>query len=490
MDFLDPKKQRRHAILLYAGYFLIGIAILISTLVLVYQANGFGVNSKGQVVQNGLVFFSSQPNPADIYLNGARNDTQTNARLSLPAGQYDVRLNREGYRSWQRQITVQGGDVQHFDYPFLFPSKLTTTTRDTLASAAGIASQSRDRRWLIVQRASTPTVMDLYDLKNPTVAPTALTLPAAAMRSVAGAQTWEVVQWADDNQHLLVRHTYANGSEFIVIDRNDVTKSVNLNATLGAEPLKLTLIDNKYDQYHLLDGAGVLSTATIGSPAPVRQIENVLAYKSYGSKTVLYVTSVGASDGKAMASMLSGDKTYPVREVAANTTYLLDMAGYRGEDYVALAASSENTIYIYRNPLGQLKDATVKKPVASRAMRITAPNYISFSNNTQYIAAQSGSQFGVYDIYLRRAYVYNVDHALDAPQQHAEWMDGNRLTYVSDGKVLVFDYDRRNQQTLQAANSGYGPYFSPDYRYSYAIVTGTTGATQLTQTALVTDADL
>jgi hypothetical protein len=124
MDYLDPKKEARHRVLLFVGYILIGVAILIGTLVLLYQAYGFGIGKNGTVIQNGLVFVSSQPNPANIYLNNKLNKSQTNTRLTLPSGIYQVRLARDGYRDWQRTIEVEGGDVQHFDYPFLIPSKL------------------------------------------------------------------------------------------------------------------------------------------------------------------------------------------------------------------------------------------------------------------------------------------------------------------------------------------------------------------------------
>lgn len=492
MDFLDPKKQRRHAILLYLGYVLIGIAIVISTVVLVYQANGFGVNSKGQVVQNGLVFFSSQPNPADIYLNGKKHDAQTNTRLSLPTGRYDVRLTRTGYRDWQRNVTVQGGDVQQFDYPFLFPKNLVTKNQATYTAAPGITTQSRDHRWLLVQQSATATAFDLYDLKNPTDPATTLTIPAAAVQANNGAQTWEALQWADDNEHVVLKHTAGTSSEFILVDRTDNTKTINLNQTLGANPAALTLVDNKYDQYHLLNtSTGALSSASLSNPTPVAVLQKVLQYKSYGSKTLLFATSDGAADGKAEIKILSGDKTYTIREVAADTTYLLDMASYRGAPYVVLGAVSEQVVYVYRDPVGQLQDAEIKNPVASRALRVSNPSFVSFSPNAQYIMTQGGTQFGVYDLFLKHAVIYTLKAPMDAPQLHAEWMDGNRLTYVSNGKAFVFDYDRRNQQSLMPATAGAAPFFSPDYHYVYALAPSASGtATQLTQTALLIAADL
>ena len=127
MDFLDPKKARAHNIRIIIGYILIGIALILTTIILLYQAYGFGVDRKGNVIQNGLVFVSSTPNPAEVYVNGQKRDN-TNTRLLLSSGQYTFELKRDGYRNWKRAVTVEGGSVDRFDYPFLFPSSLQTST--------------------------------------------------------------------------------------------------------------------------------------------------------------------------------------------------------------------------------------------------------------------------------------------------------------------------------------------------------------------------
>lgn len=491
MDFLDPKKQRRHAIMLYTGYALIGIAIAISTIVLVYQANGFGVTSKGEVVQNGLAFFSSQPNPADIYLNGKRDAQQTNTRMSLAADKYEVRLARTGYRDWTRNIVVQGGDVQNFDYPFLFPTKLATKAQADYAATPGISTQSSDRKWLLVQQTPTALTFDVYDLSLDVPKAVPLTLPAGIATASAATQSWKAVQWADDATHVLVQHTYGDASEFILIDRNDSTKSLNLNKTLSADPSQLTLIDNKYDKYHLYDTAsGTLSRASLGSPTPVAVLQSVLSYKSYGDDRVLFATATNAPSGKVMINMLAGDKTFTIRQVSAGTTYLLDVADYKGTQYVVLGAASENIVYVYRDPVGQLGDSSVTTPTAMRALRITNPSYVSFSPNAQYIMSENGPQFGVYDLRLKRASMYTLKTPLDAPQAHATWMDSHHLGYVGSGSYVVFDYDGLNYQTLMSSSPAASGSFSPNYRYAYTLAPNGAGTTQFTQTPLLTTADL
>src|SRR5689334_16343216 len=98
MDYLDPRKHRQHLIMLMVGYVLIAITIFAGAVLLLYQAYGFGLDKNGQVIQNGLVFVSSRPRPADIYFNGKLNKARTNSRVYLPAGNYTLKLQRTGYQ--------------------------------------------------------------------------------------------------------------------------------------------------------------------------------------------------------------------------------------------------------------------------------------------------------------------------------------------------------------------------------------------------------
>jgi hypothetical protein len=64
-------------------------------------------------------------------------------------------------------------------------------------------------------------------------------------------------------------------------------------------------------------------------------------------------------------------------------------------------------------------------------------------------------------------------------------MDGNRLWYVSSGKVVVHDYDNLNRQTLQDALPQYGVYFAPNYLRGYSLTQQANGTLQLMQTSYV-----
>src|SRR5579859_1954324 len=96
------------------------IALLLGAVILVYSANGYGINTKtGAVVQNGLIFLDSKPGGADIYINGNNNGSKTAARLILPAGNYTIVFKRAGYHDWSRSFSLTEHSISRFVYPFL-----------------------------------------------------------------------------------------------------------------------------------------------------------------------------------------------------------------------------------------------------------------------------------------------------------------------------------------------------------------------------------
>lgn len=498
MEFLDPAKQTRHRIILWVGYVLVAVGIVIATLILLYQAYGFGLGKNGTVIQNGLLFLSSQPRPANIYMNGKLSTHQTNARIALPSGIYHLQLQRGGYRAWQRTIEIEGGDVQHFDYPLLIPNKLTSKKLTGFTAAPGLSTQSPDRRWLLVQKPGSMTAFKLYDLNNPSKgpakAPTDLNLPDGLL-SKAVAEKWRLEEWADDNKHVILEHDYDGKSEFILVDRTDPAKSQNLNRVLSANPAKLTLIDKKYDQYYLYDAkTAALAKASLGAPQAVPVLEHALAYQSYAADTLLYATDSGAPAGKVLVRLKIGNAVYPVRTFPAGSNYLLNLTKYSGTLYLAVGSGAADKVYIYQDPVGQLKKLPNHALVPVQVLHVHRPNYVSFSDNAQFIMAESGNQFGVYDIENEKGYNYITPQPIDKPQVHASWMDGFHLTYVSGRQLLMFDYDDTNQQSLVAADATYLPAFAPDVKFVYTLAPDTAagalpGQTDLNQTSLLTPAD-
>lgn len=485
MDFLDPKKKRAHTIRLFVGYFLVAVAIAFGTLVLLFASFGYGVDRHGRVIQNGLLFVSSTPSNATLQVDGIGNATSkrdnTDTRMTLEAGQYRLTITKDGYRTWQKNIALEGSSVERVDYPFLFPSQLVTKNLKEYSQKPSLINTSPDRHWLIVGRPGALGVFDEFDTTDSSKAPQTVSLPNRLLTS-GKAQSIKLLEWSNDNNHFLLEHTFSGKKEFIIVDRNSPEKSVNLNDTFKQSPTQVVLRDKKYNRYYLyIQKGGVLEEAALGEKQIQPIATNVVAFKPHGNDMLEYVSDKTTSKtNKVTVYIRTNDTDYALRTLPSHSKYVLNLTQYSDHWYVAVGAAVEDKVYVYKDPLDQLQKHAPGNLMA-RTLRVTNPTSLTFSNNAQFLAAQGGQKFAVFDAEQDRLYYFDVKEKLTT--QPAQWMDGDRLTSVSDDKVIVFEFDGLNITSLNNAVSGTAAQFDREYANLFALApNGKTYA--VTQTAL------
>lgn len=501
MEFLDEVAEKRHRIMLFVGYGLLAVAVAIGLLLLIYRSwYGYSVTFDGKVEQSGLVFFSTNPNGATITANGKLLSDRTNARISLQNGHYNITMSLSGYHSWQHDIYVQGGDVQHFNYPLLFPEKLVTSSVGSFESGTQLFTVSPDHRWLIVKQnetesAATTRRFAIYDLKDAAKPITTEYLLPSTLYTVGdGAETWSAVEWSSDNRHVLLMHTYISAGvttpEYIMLDRTNPEASQNLTQLLSlSTEEKLSLFDKKYDQYYGFTAlTGVLRAFSQSGTVLRDQLEHVKAYTADGADTLLYVTDLpesGKQDAGTVNVMLrQGSNKLLLRRLSSSAaSYYLDVAEYDGTWYAAVSASGEKGAYLYRNPFAQTSSTTAL-PQPWRFLRIDEPAALTFSDNGRFLLLANGQNCTVYDAELIAVRRYAVANLLDPAQKTVEWFDGYRLSYVSGSTLYVLDYDNQNAVKLQAALASHPTFLSSDGKYILAFTSGENGAVSLDATAM------
>lgn len=490
MDFLDPRKKRAERIRLFVGYILVAIALAMGTLVLVLMSYGYSFDRKtGTVIQNGLAIVGARPGSADIYINGQLESSKTDTRLVLPAGQYSIELKEAGYRPWKRSFSLDGGKIEHLDYALLIPNDLHTTDVNLYASTPPFATQSPDRHWLLIQQPGQLLKFDVMDLNSDTATVTTISLPAGLVtNSTDPNQAWQVPEWSTDNRHVLLRHHYGTSNEYIMVDRQDPASSFNVNQLFKQNFDDIKLRDKRYDQLYLYNtNGGTLQIGDVKAATISPLLTHVLTFKPHDDKNILYVSDQNKTPGQVSLMLYDNNNTYTIRELPAGTNYQLDMARFDGHWYDVASVENENRTYIYRDPETALKQRTDSNELLPAiVLNIVQPQYISFSDTAQFIAAQSGKHMAVYDTKNDRRHYYDLTFPLDSSSE-AKWMDGNRLTVQSQAKAMVFDFDGSNTQTLVNNDPNFQPYFDRDYKWLYAIAPSVTvpGRPAVTRTDLV-----
>lgn len=84
-------------------FFVVGT---VATVISLY-ARGYRFNAqKANLTPNGLLVLKSAPDSAQIYVDGELK-TATDATIPLPPGTYDVSIKKEGFRDWNKRLSIQ-----------------------------------------------------------------------------------------------------------------------------------------------------------------------------------------------------------------------------------------------------------------------------------------------------------------------------------------------------------------------------------------------
>lgn len=100
---------------------LILVIFVILSILLIAYARGYRVDfKKKEITGTGLLVTTSEPNGASVFLNGHLT-TATNNTLTLPPGKYDVKIVKNGFLTWQKNLNVEAEVVSKTE-AVLFPS--------------------------------------------------------------------------------------------------------------------------------------------------------------------------------------------------------------------------------------------------------------------------------------------------------------------------------------------------------------------------------
>ena len=106
-------------------YISAAIYIVFCPLIIMYALGYiYKPGSETGVVKTGLIYLSSAPTGADIYINSTKFAQPTPAVIQeLLPGEYTIRLVMDGYRQWERQAPVEAEKATVLDKVILLPDK-------------------------------------------------------------------------------------------------------------------------------------------------------------------------------------------------------------------------------------------------------------------------------------------------------------------------------------------------------------------------------
>lgn len=122
-----PKKYRY--LLLIVGFFV----FVIGAPLIVLYVNGFDLNFKSrEIIRTGILTVRSEPSKINFYIDGVLTREEAGDVKFIPAGEYEITLEKPGFYSWIKRLVVKPDQVTWINVApqelYLLKKDVSTTT--------------------------------------------------------------------------------------------------------------------------------------------------------------------------------------------------------------------------------------------------------------------------------------------------------------------------------------------------------------------------
>lgn len=221
----------------------IGIIIFISlfiaaiSIISILVARGYNFTGS-EIKENGILNIISTPEGAKIYINGEQKAT-TPKKIELAAGQYEIKIAKENYGEWQKEVLVEASIVSDISAT-LFPTELSLEQLTfTNLDKAFFSDDGNIAIYVVSQEPNqgvwlTKLEKTIFEISSSQ--PTKVVEIEAVPEQCIIEETYNI-KVAFDNSKALMECNLGNYKEFFLIDlRNLGSLPIKLNEAIGFNP--------------------------------------------------------------------------------------------------------------------------------------------------------------------------------------------------------------------------------------------------------------
>ena len=476
---MEPKiskqtSKRTNFIKLTAVYAIMVAAIVLIVALIFMFTLGYRFSS-GRIEQYAFLQFNSSPAGAIVTVDGQAVSSQTPNKASVPAGSHNVVIKRENYQDWKKTVTIKSATMNWLNYAILVPSKLEVEAVSKLESIYASLTSPDKMNMLIQEKSDKPTFI-LANLSSDDFKSTKLEIPTKAYSeatTVDVVHSFTPVKWDEGGRYMLIKHTYGNSSEWLVMDTQDASLTKNITQIFNIAVDDINFSGTSGNEFYILSSGDVrklnLSAGTISRPF----INNVSNFNIYNANIITYV---GVNDNKSkqvVGIYRDGDESAHILRQIDDKSVSLKIATtrYFNEDYVVIAENRKIDILRGSYP-NSVKDTTSLKVTSSIELKQDVGN-LSFSPTGEYVFAQSKENFASYDL----EYQNLSEGAIvgSGELSNLKWLDNDYIWSDRNGDLTIREFDGANAHTINHIMIGQDVAMTHNKRYIYSINKISTG---------------
>ena len=464
--------KRTQLIKRVAVYSAMTTAVVMLVTFLVFIMLGYRFNRDTSTIQQGgLVQFSSRPGDANVTIGNAKLTDLTPSKITVNPGNYDVTMKRQGYHDWTKNVDVRAGQVLWLNYTQLVPTEIATDSLLDFASIGSVkAAPNGDRYALIEKPASSDITM--LDVTGDTPKRTTLALPSDVLPA-QDATRYSIVSWADDSDRFLVSARYGKSTEWLVVDRRDASRTVNISAEYE-DDIREAIFDPRSSERVIIrstDGdVRIVDTAADSLSGVIAR--SVSSMSLYGRDAIVVVQRV-AEGGQAVGYVSFGSSELRVlKRIESSSATKVAIGKYFSDVYVAIASGTQLDSY----KLDGLPPSGSEEPISMTAVHSSvlpsAATHLTIRTGGRLVVAQYATGVQVYDIELDRQTVTSFKRATS---QELRWLDRYHFYLTNGAQLQVMEFDGGNAHDIAALTTGFDAVQSDNGTFIYSIAKSENG---------------
>ena len=440
------KSKRRQNIRIIATNIFMSISVVVIVFVLMLVAMGFTFTENGKLEQAGLVQLASRPSDAVVEIDHESQFNHTELSKMLSAGNHLIKISKQGYDSWERDLKIDAGLLTRVDWIRLFPYNPTISNMRDFNDLR-FATFSANRKNLIVAEKNNNTLyrIDIQDDNaKVTELPLNECLSTTADNAIRG--TISIIAWNEPNNRFVAKWTIDDTTSWHLVDLEHPENSINLSKKFNLAFDSILITNNSASKLWALENTNLriidVNNLTISS-AIASNIKKI----AHNYDAISFV-NIESDQKRHLNVYKDGDEGYTsiatLDNVTDETTVKLAMGTHWGEEWLAYSIDKDIHIVSGKYPIyGKSNAASSLKPKLDRKLEYI-PQLLSINANQRIIVFSGDKYLTSYDIETKNYY----DAELDAPLTNISWLDGFLVWQNIDNTIIVRDFDGSNRRKI------------------------------------------
>lgn len=450
-------KRKRQSLRIIISEAIMVLAVIITVVVLAFIVSGYWINSDFEVERQGMLQISSTPSGASVDIDGDIPWLQrTNTSKVLTSGEHTITLTKEGYDSWSKTVNIKEGLLYRLHYPRLFLNdRSSEKVFSATGSVLGIIS-SNHNSLLITNNTTKWNYLKLnsekIDSKTLDIAKyfsnVSLTEDASA-----GLFNGEILDadWNYDANRILFKVKQADNIEWVLIDVNNIEKSINLTKEFGVNFSKVEIIDNAANNLLAVQNGNLHKIEVPGRSISAILVEKILDFDHYNNDIVF------------SAQRTSKDKIdYYIGffRVGENQIKKLEFFDDPVRVLISKFYDEKNIIVLKDNIISVHKKERYQDEYTNYQLSFT-PEHNEVGHDGEFIFMYSGNNIATLDMEADLVREWTIENAI------FDWIDNDMLYTVSEGELIVYDFDGYNRRVIAKNVSSHFPIGITDNKWLY-----------------------